>query len=78
MGGKQSQVNKVKQSIESEVIPQVIEKLSPAIQESLAEMEDVMIEELEENLRLIISIEEEALQAALNQQDDMQIEHDKS
>lgn len=40
-------------------------------------MEDVMIEELEENLRLIISIEEEALQAALNQQDDMQIEHDK-
>ncbi|AHN24458.1 dynamin family protein [Lysinibacillus varians] len=77
VGGKQSQVNKVKQSIESEVIPQVIEKLSPAIQESLAEMEDVMIEELEENLRLIISIEEEALQAALNQQDDMQIEHDK-
>ncbi|MFW7186724.1 hypothetical protein [Lysinibacillus sp. BNK-21] len=40
-------------------------------------MEDVMIEELEENLRLIISIEGEALQAALNQQDDMQIEQDK-
>lgn len=77
IGGKQSQVNKIKQSIESEVIPQVIEKLRPAIEMSLVEMEEVMMQELEENLALIISVEEDALQAALDQQDDMQIEHDK-
>ncbi len=76
IGGKESQVSKIKQSIESEIIPQVIGKLRPAIEESLVEMEETMIEELEENLKLIISIEEEALQAALNQRDQIQTQHD--
>lgn len=65
VGSEKTQLDKVKQKIEGEVIPQIVAKLTPAIQESLVEMEAMMIEELEQNLKMIMSVEEEALQQAL-------------
>jgi predicted GTPase len=65
VGSEKAQLDKVKQKIEGEVIPQIVAKLTPAIQESLVEMEAMMIEELEQNLKMIMSVEEEALQQAL-------------
>lgn len=65
VGSEKAQLDKVKQKIEGEVIPQIVAKLTPAIQESLVEMEEMMIEELEQNLKMIMSVEEEALQQAL-------------
>lgn len=76
IGGKNSQINKVKQSIENQVIPQIIEKLRPEIEKSLVEVEQTLLEELENNLNTIISVEEEALQLALSKHSEMLEQHD--
>ncbi|MGB3259386.1 dynamin family protein [Paenisporosarcina sp.] len=75
VGGKESQIAKVKSSIEAEVIPQIIVKLRPAIQESLVEIEAQLIEELEVNMKLMMSIEEEALLVAQQKQNTAGEEH---
>lgn len=64
VGSKQGQMEKVRSSIENEVIPKIIEKLRPIIQESLEEMEQQLIEDLETKMYDLISIEEEALKSA--------------
>lgn len=65
VGGMDSQIEKVRVSIENEVIPQIIEKLQPSIQESLLDIESQLMEDLEASIHLAISIEEEALKNVL-------------
>lgn len=64
VGSKQGQLDKVRSSIETDVIPKIIDKLRPVVKESLEEMEQQLVEDLEEKLVALISIEEEALKAA--------------
>lgn len=64
IGGQNSQRDKVKKKIENEIIPQIIEKLNSAISESLKEVEAELIEETENKVTELISIEETALKSA--------------
>lgn len=76
IGGQASQVDKVKNAIENDVIPQIVMKLRPVIEESLVEVEEQLIQQLEESMSLALSIEEEALQSALTEQDVSQEQHE--
>lgn len=69
VGGRNRQIEKVRSSIENEVIPLIVSKLRPAIKESLVDMESQLLQDLEKSIGLAISLEEEALNnARANQQ----------
>ncbi|MEW9053431.1 MAG: dynamin family protein [Neobacillus sp.] len=75
VGGRDSQVEKLRSSIENEVIPQIISKLRPAIQESLIEVENQLLQDIEDSICLAISIEEDALAKARDTQQQADEEH---
>lgn len=76
VGGRNSQIEKVRSSIENEVIPQIVSKLRPAIQESLVDVESQLLEDIEISIGLAISLEEEALTKALESEQQAIDEYD--
>lgn len=77
IGGRNSQVEKVRSSIENEVIPQIVSKLRPAIQESLVDVETQLLEDIEKSIGLAITLEEEALTKALESEQQAIEEYDQ-
>ncbi|WP_379968295.1 dynamin family protein [Ectobacillus sp. sgz5001026] len=64
IGGEKSQTEKIKKKMEDEIIPQIVDKLRPAIGKSLIEVEAELLEETESKMTELISIEEDALKSA--------------
>ena len=75
VGGRGSQVQKVRGSIENDVIPQIVSKLRPAIQDSIVDIENQLLTDIEDSIGLAISLEEEALTKARERQEQTNQEH---
>ena len=65
--------NKIKNRIESEVIPQICEKLRPNIRETLLQVEQERFAEIDEELKVALDSEIAALQQLKDEKSQRQI-----
>lgn len=63
---EKSQLEEVKRKVEKEIIPQIVLKMSVEIENSLSELENSMLEEIEQRINSLIKAETEGLQSALS------------
>ncbi|MFC4808817.1 dynamin family protein [Paenibacillus sp. GCM10023250] len=62
---QKSQQEDLKRKVETEIIPQIVSKLSQEMDHTLVELESELMDEMEEKMNEMIEVETEALQASL-------------
>jgi GTP-binding protein EngB required for normal cell division len=65
LADKNRQMEDLKRKIETEIIPQIVSKMSVEIEKSLEELEEDLLAEVEDKMSDLIEIEAEAMQSAL-------------
>lgn len=73
-GGKGSQENSLKNKVNNEIIPQIIDRLQPEIEASLMDMKEELIAQAEEQIGSLIESEKESLQSAKEKKSEMKTE----
>lgn len=72
---RKTKVEEVKEQVKSCLIPTIIERIVPEIEESVYEVRDLMVQEIKDKMSNMILVKEEALKDAINKKEQATLDY---